>query len=61
MPLAVARPQPGVHKEGRHYEFNGRKITTHLGLRYALHDRPFAMDRISNSTFTEVRMCCDAP
>ncbi|KAI0725071.1 plus-3-domain-containing protein [Fomitopsis betulina] len=42
-----------VKKEGRHYEFNGRKITTHLGLRYALHDRPFAMDRISNSTFTE--------
>ncbi|KZT63477.1 hypothetical protein DAEQUDRAFT_719369 [Daedalea quercina L-15889] len=49
----LPRKRPGVHKEGRHYDFNGRKITTHLGLRYALHDRPFAMDRISNSAFTE--------
>ncbi|KAH9834944.1 plus-3-domain-containing protein [Rhodofomes roseus] len=43
----------GVYKDGRHYEFNGRKITTHLGLRYALHDRPYAMDRVSNATYTE--------
>ncbi|KAH9931477.1 uncharacterized protein B0H18DRAFT_1116282 [Fomitopsis serialis] len=51
--LGLPRLRPGVHKDGRHYDFNGRKITTHLGLRYALSDRPFPMDRISNSTFTE--------